>query len=176
MKHKAGIFFLIAISTLPAVLLFCWLSVQKHQIKKQFKHRLSVGIRTDELVLMKFSKSDSANVLHWEHANEFEYKNSMYDVVNRSSTNDSIFLTCWLDNEESKLNTDLKVLIYNHFDTNQTTKETKNQFLSFFKNLYHCKINRTNYFSEQSNFSSCQPKTWYTNPYLSVALPPPKCI
>lgn len=116
-----------------------WLQHQKHIVKKQVKNQMMEGIDKEELVLLKFSKEEKKTKLKWEHSKEFEYKGQMYDIVEKTVKQDSVYYWCWLDYKETKLNKKLKKLADNVFHDNPKKQEKNQQLFTYLKSLYFSK-------------------------------------
>lgn len=120
----------------PTLLTYTWLRVYKDGVKREIKKQLANGLEKDQLVRLKFSKSD-AEKLHWEHAAEFEYKGEMYDVISSEERGDSITYHCWWDNEETQLNKKLSQLVERALGTNQERDDHQDRLISFFKSFFY---------------------------------------
>ena len=63
---------------------------------------------SERIVKFAFSKSDFKQILILvfddDGENEFEYKQQMYDVINKKNKGDSIYITCISDKDEDHLN------------------------------------------------------------------------
>ena len=116
-----------------------WLQHQKHIVKKQVKNQMMEGIDKEELVLLKFSKEEKKTKLKWEHSKEFEYKGQMYDIVEKTVKQDSVYYWCWLDYQETKLNKKLDKLVNNVFHDNPKKQEKNQQLFTYLKSLYFSK-------------------------------------
>lgn len=116
---------------------FTFLQYQKKQIKREVKWKMIAGIDKNELVLLKFTEEEIQTELRWEHSKEFEYKDQMYDIVEKWVQSDTIYFWCWWDHEETKLNKQLDGLLANVLGNDQQRQEKKNQLADFFKKLYH---------------------------------------
>jgi hypothetical protein len=110
---------------------YLWIEYQRSEVKSEVKWRMIDGIDREELVLLKFSKQQSENELHWEHSKEFEYMGEMYDVVERKTRADSVFYWCWWDYEETELNRKLASLLQDVFgsDRHQQKEQLVTQFI-----------------------------------------------
>ena len=93
------------------------------------------GINRDELVLLKFTKTEKQQKLKWKHSREFEYNGEMYDIVAREEKGDTSFFWCWWDHEETKLNKQLKELVSYQFGKNPGKQENQKRFFNFFKTI-----------------------------------------
>ncbi len=174
MKGKIAGIFLSLCLVLPISATFLFLHLQMKQVKREVKCKMIAGIDKKELVLLKFSESESQTSLNWKHSKEFEYKGEMYDVVEKKIHGDSIFYWCWWDHEETKLNKKLKSLVADSLGQNPQRKDKQEKLADFFKKLfyeYQQSNFNTNLTLEQAKFS-CTEKLNSFYPYPSV--PPPQ--
>ncbi len=115
---------------------FIVLQFQKQLIKKEIKNRIISGMDRNDLVVLKFTKSESENKLKWEESKEFEYGGEMYDVVESESNGDTITYWCWLDRAETKLNRQLNDLSARAAEQNPWNKENLRRITTFLQSLY----------------------------------------
>lgn len=87
---------------------FSWISLKKTIVKKDVRKRITAGIEVGNLVLLKFKKEETGSLLRWEHSGEFEYNGQMYDVVETWTQGNTVYYRCWRDEEETRLNSQLK--------------------------------------------------------------------
>lgn len=113
-----------------------WLNYQKKVIRKEIKQNIIAGIDRSELVLLKFSESESHTKLNWEHSKEFCYQDQMYDVVETELHGDSIYYWCWSDYDETTLNQQLFTTLAFFLDQNQERSEKTERIVCFSKRLY----------------------------------------
>ncbi|WP_339701957.1 hypothetical protein [uncultured Marixanthomonas sp.] len=135
MKKYIGIFLLLCL-LLPSAGTYVWLTFHKKSLKKEVKWKLIAGIDKEELVLLKFSKTEIDKKVRWEHAKEFEYKGQMYDIVETNITKDSIAYWCWWDYEETKLNKDLNKIFSGVLKTDTETNEKRKRLINFYRTLF----------------------------------------
>ena len=74
------------------------------------KHRMLAGFDRSELVYFAFDPAAQAQ-LDWEHAGEFRYQGTWYDVVSRQAQGDTLQLWCWPDEAETRLDRQLDVAV-----------------------------------------------------------------
>jgi hypothetical protein len=79
-------------------------------IKKDMENHIIAGICKSDLVLLIFSTEETRTLLRWEHSREFEYNRQMYDIVETKSLGDTVYYWCRWDQEETKLNEQLREL------------------------------------------------------------------
>lgn len=142
-------------------------------MKREVKWTMIAGLDKDELVLLKFTKADSAE-LRWEHAREFEHHGEMYDIVERSLQGDTTYYYCWWDHEETKLNKKLQSILANIWQSNSNKKEQEDHLMALYKSLFIS--------NEVVNYSTFPSPLVHHTPYktgiqkwgVSPSVPPPK--
>lgn len=107
---------------------------QKYSIRKEVK-QLLITFDKSKLTSLKFSKTDALKLLDWEHDEEFEYNNEMYDVVETNVSKDSILYLCWHDHEETQLNRSLNELVSKALNRNTDSQDRKQKLEQFYKSL-----------------------------------------
>lgn len=177
MKKKIIGILLLLILIAPVVLTYNWLQYQKSVVRKDIKERIIEGLNKDELVLLKFSTVSAQRELKWKHSKEFEYKQQMYDVVEKKIEGDSIYYWCWWDQEETKLEKQLEKLVADALGLDQQNRLKQKQLVNYFKLLF-CPSGfehqesivqiSENYFGSQSDI--------YTSPLWPPPTPPPVLI
>jgi len=120
----------------PVVATFTWLHCQKTAVKREVKRQMIAGFDKDELVIFQFTKEEVRTELRWEHPQEFEYEQQMYDVVIRMTVGNTVYFWCWLDHEETKLNRRMEKLTAQTFRTDHDSRDKHERMISFFKSLY----------------------------------------
>jgi hypothetical protein len=79
------------------------------------KHEIQTAIKEKKikknLIWLSFKKRDieekKINFV-WKHSREFRFNGSMYDIVERKDTKDSVFFYCYLDKKENHLEKNLE--------------------------------------------------------------------
>ncbi len=94
------------------------------------------SLNFQSLSFLKFSHAEVNQKLRWEHSKEFEYKGKMYDVFKSKNDKDSVFYWCWLDKEETKLNTQLKSVLTSLYQTDIPLNVNSNFLIEFYKISY----------------------------------------
>lgn len=94
----------------PITISITRLNHDKSIVKKDMENHIIAGIRKSDLVLLIFSTEETRTLLRWEHSREFEYNRQMYDIVETESLGDTVYYWCWWDQEETKLNEQLREL------------------------------------------------------------------
>lgn len=136
LKKQVISLFLLFLLIAPAAVTYTWLQQRKHAVKKEVKWKMISGINKKELVFFKFSEKEITSKLRWKHSKEFEYNHQMYDVVEKKTIKDSVYLWCWWDHKETKLNKQLDSLLVNVFQNDSKAKENQEKVFSFYKLLY----------------------------------------
>lgn len=146
----------------------------------QTKHRTAMenqirnGISDSRQIVFKFSKTDycdNFSQIDWKYENEFRLNDQMYDITGIQESEDSVYLYCVLDSEESDLYSLLDKLITE--DSENT--EDENGLNSFFSHFYSFTANQNqleNYYSDNQYsdyISGCLPVR-----ELPVITPPPR--
>lgn len=121
----------------PIAVTFTFLHYRKNQVREGISQQIKVGIDKDELILLKFSEEESKNKLQWKHLKEFKFKNEMYDIVKSRIKGDSIYYWCWKDNEETKIDNKLNELTSLALGDDPPSRNSKKQFLHFYKLLFY---------------------------------------
>lgn len=80
-----------------------YLSIWQINWRKQIRRELKSEIKKNHLIKLTFSKNELRSKkinLQFIKDDEFRYNNSMYDIVGKSESNDSIIYVCFLDLKE----------------------------------------------------------------------------
>ena len=94
------------------------------------------GMYPSDMVLLKFSKTDTKTLLLWEHDTEFEFQGQMFDVVEMLEKGDSVTYRCWPDKEETQLNRQLAQLVSGEWESHPIKREGQKQLLDYFKSFF----------------------------------------
>jgi hypothetical protein len=162
---------LLVVLVAPVLITFYWLQHRKSVIRHEIGCRMIEGISRDELLLLKFTREESAALLSWEHSGEFEYHGQMYDVVETGEKGDTLYFWCWWDHDETRLNREFAGLVSRAFREDPQKKEKQEQLNSYFKSLY-C--------SNLFNWNSMAPSPEVRGSciciqfFFSLSIPPPK--
>lgn len=141
------------------------------------KARIEKEISPDELVRFEIPKfSDRSNLPNVEDCQmEFSYSGTMYDVIRRYETSDSVFLDCLRDEQEEEL---IEAFLKNHNKTNSGSS-----FFHVLAKWQHVPVYyqnvpnvETTHCSEFDNRGS-NPKPQFYNSILSeIDTPPPRAV
>lgn len=140
MRRVIPILFVLLLSA-PFLGTYSWLNLEKYNVRKSIKHKIIDGIDDNLLIHMAFAKSDTAIKLEWKHKKEFFYNGSMYDIINRTYTKDSVKYALWWDNEETQLNKKLDQLTKN-FIQGSSEKKSKSNYFDFVVKQLICDNNK----------------------------------
>jgi hypothetical protein len=119
----------------PVSITFTFLHYQKNEVRKTVNELIVSGINQAELVLLKFTKEDSASLLRWEHAMEFEFDGKMYDIVKTQNNGDTTSYWCRFDENETKINQQLNDLQLYALGNNTSHARNK-KIITFLKSLF----------------------------------------
>lgn len=136
LKKWSSIFFFLCLLS-PFIGTYIWLQVEKYQVRQQVKEYLLMETGEENLVWLKFSKAEAEAQLEWEHDKEFAYQNKMYDVVQQRVDGDTLYLLCWPDEAETRLDHQLDLLAGEILKTDPEGKEAKMRLAGFMKVFYH---------------------------------------
>lgn len=127
------------------------------------------NIDKEELVLLKFKKSEINSKIKWEHSKEFEYKGEMYDIAKMEIKGDTIYYWCWWDYKETELNNKLDNLLNFVLGHDTKRKESIKLVEKFYKSLY------CNPLPDWDNYPSLTLLTSipFKNNYKTTSYPPP---
>ncbi len=169
MKRKFISILLFFLLIAPVIGTFSWLQFKKAAVKNQVKTELIAGKIKEDLILLKFTEEEAQTKLHWKHSGEFEYNNQMYDIVESEINGDSILYWCWLDDEETKLNQQIKKLVSQILVNDQQNRENQKRLITFYKSLYH-----SEQFAWHALIKQDEPKSdVYAISWLTLSFPPP---
>ena len=87
---------------------------------------------------MKFTEQSAQSELKWKHSKEFEYKGSMYDIVETSIHGDTTYYWCWWDNKETELNKQLGKVLNKILGKDDQKKDKESKLTKFYSSLFYC--------------------------------------
>ena len=135
MRKTYSIFFLLC-TTLPAVLIYFSLIVEKQHIKNNIREKTEVGYNKSHLKKVSIASKDAHLLIEWENENEFEYNDLMHDVIKKEATKDSLIFWCLLDEEETIIKEKLEDLLCFLSGGYPIQSETQHLLEKIFKKLY----------------------------------------
>jgi hypothetical protein len=97
---------------------------------------IRAGLPGKDIVLLKFTREESATRLTWKHSREFEYNGQMYDIVDQSLSGDSIFYTCYKDQKETRLNDKKERLIAKALGQDPVQKNQAERIKNLFNTVF----------------------------------------
>lgn len=115
---------------------YLWMRYNEALLKNEVKRQIISGLSRDKLTLLKFTKEESLTRLNWQHSNEFEFNNQMFDVVETETCGDVIIYWCWSDKKETDFNIKMNKLLAKAIGNDQQNKEKQQRLNNFFKSLY----------------------------------------
>ncbi len=136
MKYRIFSILLLIVLAAPIAGTYTFMHFHKLKIRKEIKHNIISKIDLQELVLLKFTDKQIENDLKWKHSKEFEFNNSMYDIVDSKKVGDTTLFWCWHDDQETRLNRQLNQVLGIAMDTDSSNNEKKSNLITFFKSLY----------------------------------------
>lgn len=122
----------------PLTTTYISLRYQKATVRREVKWKMIAGLEKEELVLLKFTEIEEQEQIKWEHSEEFEYNNEMYDIIEKEINCDTTYYWCWRDNKETQLNKQLDDLLVNELGGDHHNNDTQKRLSSIFKSLYYC--------------------------------------
>jgi hypothetical protein len=128
--------FLLAIFAVPFFWGPSWLSMEKRQIQKHVRNNILPSVDESELVIFEVSASDTSSQFKWKHAKEFEFNGKMYDIVDRKQTDDDITYLVWQDDEETAINSKIKLVTNSIFDNSPVNQNNRLAFQLLIQSLY----------------------------------------
>lgn len=173
-RHKISAILLIMCLLVPAISTYSWMQIRLYHLKKEVKAQIIAGINTDQLVQIRLTHAEAALQLEWEHGKEFEYKGQMYDLVKAQITADSVFYWCWWDQEETKLNIQLKEMTAEYFGRDPVLNENRCRLVAFYSQLYIVYIHHWNDGQAKPGIISCNYTIKKENCFNIPPVPPPR--
>jgi hypothetical protein len=135
LKKFSGILLLVCL-TIPYLGTYSWFEFQKYMVKKEIKWQILRGMDLKDLALIKVNKSEVETKIRWIHSREFEYSGHMYDIVKREARGDTIYLYCFPDRAETKLNIQLTRLMAQAMSQHPQNTDHQKQLTDFFKTFF----------------------------------------
>ncbi len=175
MKKLNGIILIICLFG-PFAGYYLYLQLEKQELRAAVKKQITAGIDDAHLVKFEVFPEELKTRFKWKHADEFEYKGLLYDIVRKKILHGKIILWCWQDDDESRLNDEIEKLIARSLDHHQQDKENQQQLQKLFKLVYlhnaYIAINFNTIF--QPPFRHREPEQNEYSVYLRPPVPPPQ--
>lgn len=158
----------------PLTTTYIWIKNQKATVRRELKWKIIKGFEKEDLTLLKFTESEEQEQLEWEHSEEFEYNNEMYDIIEKEINGDTTYYWCWRDNKETQLNKQLDELLVNGLVTDNHNNDTQKRLSNIFKSLYYYETRVTPSTLMQSALENSH-YSFSNNSFLSSPpVPPPE--
>lgn len=173
MRKKIAVISLLFALWVPTFGMFLWLQYRKAVVRREVKARIIRATDRAAWVKLTFTQ-DQATRLKWEHDEEFEYQNQMYDVVSQEQRGDSLIYWCWWDHEESRLNRYLGHLTSLTLNGDPFQRQSRDQWVCFIQTLF---LERPVPTMAESSWSKAYPPVALTRagtPNLPPPTPPPR--
>lgn len=130
----------------------------------------------EKIIILSFLKSDIEDKridFVWKHSREFKYNGSMYDIVERYDTEDSVHFYCFLDKKENKLKADFN----KHFENNKGDKKNNSGGRTIpapqVTDMFHSASSVIGQDSNRQEYF-CSLESTYQNNDPDIPSPPPK--
>jgi hypothetical protein len=120
----------------PFWVVYFYLNFQQKAIQKEVQIQITRGIPENELVNLIFHKSETDQVLRWEHEKEFEYQGQMYDIVEQFEKGDSVQYLCWWDKAETASKEHMRKLISDEVNKSRPGSHKSLKLIDYVKSLY----------------------------------------
>lgn len=95
----------------PSLGKYLWLNRQKDLVKKEVAEKIQKGLEREKLVLFKVGLGEVKTRFRWLSSHEFEFDDKLYDVVESAVSEETVFLWCWPDDEEARLEKEINQMI-----------------------------------------------------------------
>jgi len=135
LKKSIAILLLISL-TVPFSGTYFYLQHKKHQIRKEIAGKILKGLHEKEIILLKFTETETESRLNWKHSREFEYNGQMYDIVGKKEEGGLIYYYCYKDHKETRLNRQKEKLISKALGHDPTRKSQSDKLTNFLKIIY----------------------------------------
>ncbi len=109
------------------------------KIQKEMKWNILRGVPNDHLVLLKVPltvQQSPGSDFTFIHANEFRYKDEMYDVVRKEMHHDTAWFYCIRDGKETFVLRELNAAVRDHLEQNPNANKQSQRFLAIVELKY----------------------------------------
>lgn len=168
-------FLLLAIFSFNIVGYFIAFKVVQHQIKREIKSTIKLGLKASELTAIQINKKD-LNELVWEEKNkEFHYKGELYDIVKTEENSQYIIYYCINDKQEEQLFENLEEHMNNYISDNHLSKKnsSKKAQPDSIKLYLSNRLSATIAITNNTAFFNTYPLL-YTSACVDISSPPPE--
>ncbi len=90
---------------------YLWLQHRKEAVRKEVAGKINQGLEREKLVLFKVGLGEIRTKLRWLSSHEFEFNHGLYDVVEAAVEEETVFLWCWADQEETSLEKEIDLVV-----------------------------------------------------------------
>jgi hypothetical protein len=136
--------------------------------------QINNGIPLNKQTVFKFEKKDyqkKISRIEWKDKDEFRFDGRMYDIINTRVTDDSVYLCCILDSDETDLYSILDKLLED--DSENSDDETGlNNYFSHFYSYTENQNSFKSFYSDNQYFEFTSAGLLYSE--IPVATPPPQ--
>jgi hypothetical protein len=133
---------LIGIFCLPALGTWGLFSLQQQRVRKEIKQKIKAGVPLSQQTLLGFSKIElESGTLSWINDHEFRYQGVAFDVLKKTSQQDSIYFSCIRDEDETRLFKTLDDQVNKILNQDKNTRNQKENTFRFYRNLFFADFN-----------------------------------
>jgi hypothetical protein len=145
------IIFLVSVLTFPFWGTYSFFHFERNKIRKEVDKKIEAGIDKTQLLVLAFTLEETRTLLTWKHSREFVYQGQMYDIVEQTSAEDSVFYTCYLDDKETRLGLNKEKLIAKALGQDPTRKSQSDKLTNFLKTVFSQDVFAWNPFPPQAS-------------------------
>lgn len=113
-----------------------FIQMHKYSTGKALKKSIISNADRSLFIPLTFHINDTLQLLDWHHAFEFRFEGSMFDIVERHYSGDSVQYICWWDHEETALYKQWQAWAMQMSVDASRTAGSMLQLQIFFKGLY----------------------------------------
>ncbi len=140
-------------------------------IRSKMNEEVREKFENVNLIKLIFSLNDKPLSFVWSReGSEFKYQGEMYDIVRIEKSSDKFIYYCLKDNDETKLNDIINILVKKDGANNNKEKINFTKELSKYKLSSNSLLNPERFPVSQKIFVH----NFYKSAYTKVNLPPPK--
>ena len=129
-------YLLLSALLIPVSSMVGWLAYHKYEVREELEYGLLTSSSEIDIVTLTFSRKDAEKYLDWEHEREFEYQGEMYDVIEQTTTIDSISYRCVWDHAETKVKKQLDALVDGALKKDKSHQGTQLSIQQLFMSLF----------------------------------------
>lgn len=148
--------------------------VTQKNLRSETVDQIKKGIPQDQQVILGFgikAYRDISSRIDWKEQNEFRLDGKMYDILKTEVSEDSVYLYCLIDREESDLYAILNELI----EEESENSDKENRFNNYFSHFYSYSKNNDfqKILQSENQFFVCTVSSPLESD-LSLSTPPPR--